>query len=258
METFNRHRFGQVLRLDLAANKNNMFLTATGAPIIAVVIALITTQFFSSKDTFAGSRSLQFCSTNLFLFYAFFPLCILSLCCETFAQKGKRDKMIDLLMLPASNLEKFLVRISYWAMTIIGGILVLFLADGLLLLCYWALDGESTSFIGYAVSRFLSKGMPFVVMTLSAFYAIIAVAFLGAVTIKRQYNLISSGMAYALLAIATSGMESSDFLISSNEISPSLTLILAIVIVAIGTAIFYASYRSFCRWQIATHKILNL
>lgn len=258
METFNRHRFGQVLRLDLAANKNNMFLTAIGAPIIAVVIALITMQFFSSKDTFAGSRSLQFCSTNLFLFYAFFPVCILSLCCETFAPESKQNKLIDLLMLPASNLEKFLVRISRWGMTIIGGILVLFLADALLLLCYWALDGESTSFIGYAVSRFLNEGTPFVVMTLSTFYTIIAIAFLGAVVIKEQYSYISLGLSGFLLAIATSHMESSDILIMVNEMSPSLTLVLAAVIVTIGTAIFYASYRSFCRWQIATHKILNL
>ena len=258
MKNFDWNRFSQLMKLDLTTNKNNILHSSIGAPIVVMATLLIVAQFFDPKEPFTGSRSLQFCSMNIFLFYAFFPVSIILLCFDIFAPESKRDKQIATLMLPASNLEKYLTHLTRWCLILIAGTLTFFLADALLILYYWATDGEATSLIGYAVSKFLSQGTPFIVITLSGFYAIVAIAILFAVGVQKQYTFVSLGFVLSLFAIASSGVEYSDFIIMANGMNTIHLLVLAAVIVSIGTAILYASYRSFCHWQVATHKVFNL
>lgn len=107
MKTFNIHRFGKVLKWTIYYNKSTLTKITLGFFIAFLAIYLLGTNLFfsssiSSPDRLNSAAGVTFGIFLVFLFLT--PSWILS-------NMKNRKSSLDYLMLPATNLEKFLARI---------------------------------------------------------------------------------------------------------------------------------------------------
>ncbi len=258
MKNFDWNRFGQVLTLDMTMNKKEMTTHMVGSAL-AVITLLIIDFSHDIPNGYPYSRAQLFCERSTFIIFILTLMTNMIYVGKIFRFEQKGTGIINLLMLPASNREKFLSRLACLAMAIAYSFLVLFLADALLILGFWLTTGECMSFNAYALSRMIDLGAPIFVCTISAIFFILTLTFLSAISIKAKS--VHSGIAIlcGLFVIAAGFL--SGLLTQLSTHTPATQAIVcfstSIFFVAAGSTFLYVSYRRFCRWQIASHKILK-
>jgi hypothetical protein len=107
MKTFDIHRFGKVLKWTIYYNKSTLTKITMGFFIAFLAIYFLTTDLFFSSSSSFPNRLNSAAGVTFGMFFVFLfltPSWILS-------NMKNRKSSLDYLMLPATNLEKFLARI---------------------------------------------------------------------------------------------------------------------------------------------------
>ena len=170
-----------------------------------------------------------------------------------YSLKGKHDKQA-LMLLPASNFEKYLMRYSTWIIILPIGVVASLGADLIQYVVNWLMGHPYTSFVFTRVFELIGKGLDalnaqdlnsFVicVMWLHSIYAIG-----GSFFRSRKYTWVLTTLVIIVIGLLMAWVmpESSN----DNAQTPTHVMAIADAITAILVMVnFWLSYRCFCRTQ---------
>ncbi len=273
MKNFDMTRFGRVLKLDFVEGLKPMLWGALAMLLLYLFffwyahnIAYDSNWYNTHPEKF----SLRVCeavggfSAVALFFYFLIAASIL------YRNEQKKQQRIAWLMLPATNLEKFLSRWIYMvAFSLVGGTLTFFVADliHIVYLCManYPVKVATVYFFGAfpRMSGDAVVGLWVNVFCVTWLYALLAAihAFflLGGVFFKKFHFIATSATAVLLFAIWATLYNGSGLYLYSNGIPRILFYGGLTVIYTCCAALFtWLAYRLFCRWQVVTHKFVNL
>ena len=262
MIQFNFNRFGKLARWSLT---NDRSYYVRGFMQVLVVLTLIflafTTHFFRFTVNDSSNPYIQ-CSTVTFLL--FFIELIIGPSLMFQSMKNKHDRQ-TLLMLPASNFEKYIMRYATWIILLPLYVIAFFAADLLQYLVNVIGGNEQVMFvttkmidkfgdIAKNLSKYPSSTMLLIYALLFWFHSLYA---LGATFFRsHKYSAIFTTVALIVFGMLTVGLstDSND----DDPHSPSSAYKYMAVIYGIWTLVnFWLSYRLFCRSQVKG-KFVNL
>ena len=249
-------RFGYVLRYDLNRGIRHMIWFSLGMVIVFILLFMwlhsMSSVFYEGKEpawaTYAIARH---AAQGGNMIICVFWLCVASTLFHDVQNKGPRTVM---QMLPATNLEKFLSRWVYMLVfSIIGGFVAFVLAD-MLHLGWLALSGKAIAPSSLRMFKnFAFEGNTETIMQFCGmFFALHSFALFGSVFF-RKFNLVAtfaSGLLLLILILLLCRNIPWD-----NGMRDNVYLAIEIPSIIIFTTL---SYRIFCRWQVVTHKLVNL
>lgn len=262
MIQFNFNRFGKLAKWSLT---NDRSYYVRGFMQVLVVLTLIfmafSTNFF--KFTIKGtSNPYLLCSTITILL--FFINLIIGPSLMFQSMKGKHERQ-TLLMLPASNFEKYLMRYSTWIILLPLYVLAFFGADLVQYLVNVIGGNEQVMFVttkmisklgdvGQKVSTYPRSTMLFIYVLMFWLHSVYA---LGATFFRsHKYSAIFTTVVLIVFGLLTVGlsMDSND----DDPHSPSSVFKYLAVIYGIWSLVnFWLSYKLFCRTQVKG-KFVNL
>ena len=132
MNSFNIKRFGQTLRWVLSVNQRRIFYAMAGSVVGVFMAEMILLRMSSYDSPFTMLRHYGDVGAALF---AVASLILVSTIVSGVNEKRKREAF---LMLPASNLEKFLALMAYTSVVCVLGVFLAFvLGDSLRMAWFW-------------------------------------------------------------------------------------------------------------------------
>jgi len=260
MKNFNPTRFAQVLRYTFATSRRNLLSGMAGMLFCYLLIFVVSnlTRQSSLPDTMYISGAAM--GMSIVATLIFFAVSAATL----FHPEESRQGRTALMMLPASNLEKFLARwVWLWAF-MLAGCLMLVVTDGLHYAYHWARGHEPVSVIGYwlrlwdvryvsaqhvAMDHLWKTDCCLMLMAVHAY-------FLLAATLVRRHAVVIAAAVLALLAVVCYWLVEhvGSHSLSAEQFLWSLFVVAILLIVGLtGLA-----YRCFCRWQLITRKYLSV
>lgn len=260
MKNFNIRRFGQTLKYEFVTNFRSFLWFALGMTLVYVVLF-----WFVHQWRMSGPMPVAVINHSV-AHGARIVMCIFLLCsaCVWFRDTQKKAPRIVMLMLPASNLEKFLSRWVYLVVfTIVCGMFTFFVAD-LLHAVYLGISGESMAFTsGIFLRDFPHGGNPYATsLVYSSFICIHAFGLMCGVLFKKYHVFASMATWILLFAVVGYSLyllfpDDQIHILSQEQIDQRTRV--AIVGTCIGTVLWtFLAYRIFCHWQVVTHKFVNL
>lgn len=274
MKNFNMTRFGRVLKLDFVEGRKAMMWGA-------LCMLLLYLFFFwfahnigvhSSRYDFVNdsAQALQlrmnaicegvavFSAIALFIFF-------LITASTLYRGEQKKQQRIAWLMLPATNLEKFMSRWIYMlAFSIVGGVLPFFVAD-VIHMGYLGMTGnpvvDATSYLLKVLPRVSLPYSPLakVVDIYLVWVTIHSLYLLGGVFFKKFHFIATSAVfavAMTCFATAANSLGYHDTPTPPDYILDNVISIgISVCLIALFT---WLAYWLFCRWQVVTHKFANI
>ena len=246
MVQFNLKRFSNVAKWSLRNDRSYFVRNFLQTLVILTLVFL----FFTTVVEFNGSKG-NYTPCALVAMVMLMAIVIMGPSLMFYSMTGKHD-MQSLLMVPASNLEKYLVRYGYWVVTLPIGLLAFFGADLIQYVVNWLLGHDYTMLVTSKVieSDFSNlKSLKFLNTVIMSFLWFQSVFALGG-TFFRSHKyawiltilvLIVFGM---LLVWVMPESTSVDEHTSTFDIVIGDVITLAWVIVN-----YWLSYRCFCRTQ---------
>ena len=260
MIQFNFNRFGKLAKWSLTNDRSFYVRGFMQALVILTLIYVgFTTNFL--KFTINGSSNpyLQ-CSTITFLL--FFITLIMGPSMMFQSMKGEHDRQ-TLLVLPASNFEKYIMRYSTWILQIPLYVIAFFAADLLQYLVNVIGGNEQVMFVttkmmekfgdmGKNLSREPSNLMIFIYVLMFWLHSVYA---LGATFFRsHKYSAIFTTVAIIVLGMLTIMVPGSG---DAKNDDPQGYIFMAIVLGIWALVNFWLSYRLFCRTQVKG-KFVNI
>lgn len=253
-------RFGRVLKLDFAQGYKSILWGSLRMLLLYLFL------FWFAHKTNSGTydyynlegflrRVIQaaagFCDFSLSIFF----LVVVSM---MFRAEQKKENRVVLLMLPASNLEKFVSRWLYvLAYSVIGGVGMFFVADALHMLYLWATDSmvmsASPVFLDYIVP---DRNTLTVINVYVATISVYTFFLLGGIFFKRNNFLICATLFVVFITVLVFNTINMPVYQSSQHFGT--TYIFTIIHLCLIALFTWLSYRLFCRWQVVTHKYANI
>lgn len=262
MKHFNLKRFGRVLSYTFLTLRRNLLSGMVGMLLCYLFIFVVSNMnchasLPETKYIVDQALGMSVMATFIFIAVATGTL---------FRPEESRQGRTSLMMLPASNLEKFLARwVWLWAL-ILAGCLMFVVADGLHAAYHW-LQGNDVHFaVSYISSALSSDGLRFADAHAEAmwrmhnvdiwlmFIALHAFYLFGSTLVRRFAFLWTSG-ALALMGFVWVWLIENEFNSWDEERFLWFIFVLAIVGIVLFT---WLAYRSFCRWQLITRKYLSV
>ena len=259
MKHFNMKRFAHVLSYTFSTSRRNLLSGMLGMLMCYLLMFFVAN--FSYKDTTVNS------SMVVDQAYDMSSLCTLIFVMLSvgtiFRPEESKQGRTALMLLPASNLEKFLGRWVYLWVYTQAGCLMFAVADGLNYVYQLTHGQEALSALSCLVEvgktssltarevamwRLSMADLFLVFMAVHAFYL------LGS-TLLRRYAFIVTSAVLALLVILWFWHFESLFSALSAERLLWLLFAFAIVCIILFT---WLAYRAFCHWQLITRKYLSL
>ncbi len=259
MKNFNIKRFGQVLKYELTTNYRNMLWNALGVMLFYLICCWFVHknwQYDTHQLTFAEFVSQGLADAG----HVVSVIVVLAAACLWFKNAQKKAPRTVMLMMPASNLEKFLAR---WVCLVVLTVVVCFFsffAADLLQALYLGVKGEPMTL---ATDNYLKEFVNgrYTLETYAGILFCHSFSLLCGVLYKR-YHIVAA-LASWLLLFAVAGYvlhllfpEPHTVYWEQYDAYRTYAVIAGSVI---GTVLWTVlSYRIFCRWQIVTHKFVNL
>ena len=277
MKNFDMTRFGRVLKLDFAEGLKTMMWGALCMLLLYLFFFWFAHNigFHRSQFYYAESETdLQYARMkaiaesvgvfSLMAMYIFFLLAASTL----YRGEQKKQQRIAWLMLPASNLEKFLSRWLYLvAWSVVGGILSFLVADAIHCAWLWMSGQPVIAAAGYffeywphPAENLYHDSWSHVITVYSLLTAIHAFFLLGGVLFKR-FHFIATGAVVVLLFALWATLYNSLMLYKSTPTTGDYnadSIVMAVFFFSVGALLTWLSYWLFCRWQVVTHKFANL
>ena len=281
MKNFDMKRFGQVLKLDFAEGRKAMMWGALCMLLLYLFFFWFAHEigyhnsrfdYINDPDEALLMRITTICEAvgifSAMAMYVFFLITASTL----YRAEQKKQQRIAWLMLPATNLEKFLSRWVYLLVfSLVGGLLPFFVAD----LIHMAYLGMTDCPVLAATNNFFNTfphtrivegeytgDNPFsVTMQYSFLIALHSFFLLGGVFFKK-FHFIATAAIFVLTMIGIATMANMFGYRNTPITTESALAIRYTIWIAVHicfTALFtWLAYRLFCRWQVVTHKFANV
>ena len=260
MIQFNFNRFGKLARWSLT---NDRSYYVRGFMQVLVILTLIflafTTHFFRFTVNGSSNPYLQ-CSTVTILL--FFIELIIGPSLMFQSMKGNHERQ-TLLMLPASNFEKYIMRYSTWIILIPLYVLAFFGADLLQYLVNVIGGNEQVMFVttkmieklGDMEQKVSAEPRYLMIFIYVLFFWLHSAYALGATFFRsHKYSAIFTTVAIIVLGMLTIMVPGSG---DAKNDDPQGYIFMAIVLGIWALVNFWLSYRLFCRTQVKG-KFVNL
>ncbi len=286
MNTFSFNRFGKMLRWVLSVNQRRI-LYAMAASVVGVFIAEMILLRMSSPY-FPFKMLNQYGDVGAAVF-AVTSLILVSTIVSGVNEKRKREAF---LMLPASNLEKFLALMTYTSVICVLGVFLAFvLGDSLRMAWFWISGPYTEAKVSYlddyyywwssAIPEMVNRLTPNVLVADSCnwFYLVMNIVVIAAIavwthslliiggTLFRKYSFVISCLVFILfwvifgktmqyfeLSMFTSNWEDGKYV--SGEVGIP-TYILAVLLPLLSVFNYWASFHIFKNLQLITNKWTN-
>ena len=262
MIQFNLCRFGKLAKWSLQGDKRYYVKTF----LQFLVVLLLTFLFFSMFVKGGGNHVMGYRSCSIAEFAVVLVNIVLGPALMFYSMEGKHD-MQTLLMLPASNFEKYLARYFNWIIVVVISIVACLVADGLQYLIHTLLGHDYTRFVtsvlNDVVVKALNENEAFntrffvsVLVLLIWFQSLYAV---GATLFRsRKFNWIITTIVIILIGMLFYKIGNKVEAIQLNEHSTMMDFALGVGFYLVWATInFCLSYRFFCRTQNIA-KFVNL
>ena len=275
MNNFSFNRFGQTLRWVVGVNFRNLMIWTLG---YMVGIFLGEQLFF----VFSNGHEIANVLGNISQFCTIFILIALAVGLSTvFYDLNKKTRREAFLMLPASNLEKFLAAVVYVTIVWTFFVALSFIAGDTLRMVYRALvNGDEwisavpmvlnaiePDFLWIYTQESTFEYMVMYTIVICAFIVWMHSLYIFGGTLLRKYSFVASSIVLILfmmllawltghyhLTIFTSNWEDDHYV--RQEVG-ALAYALAVVLPLLSIFNYWASYRIFKGFQLITNKWLN-
>ena len=276
MNTFSFNRFGKMLRWVLSVNQRRILYAMAGSVVGVFMAEMILLRMSSLDSPFTMLKHYGQVGAAVF---AVTSLILVSTIVSGVNEKRKREAF---LMLPASNLEKFLALMTYTSVVCVLGVFLAFvLGDSLRMAWFWVSGPYTeieTSVMGNPVETYYwwSSAIPkmmdwfYLVMNLFVIAAIAvwthSLLIIGG-TLFRKYSFVISCLVFILfwvifvktmhyfeLSMFTSTWENGRYV--SGEVGIP-AYILAILLPLLSVFNYWASFHIFKNFQLITNKWTN-
>lgn len=262
MKGFKLKRFKKVLAYDFTTGLYPMLWFSLG---MVILYLLLFGLFHNLHDAMGAANPPEMndflmkaiihevATAAVFVAYMF----VLGVACTIFRGVQRKAPRTVLLMLPASNAEKFLSRWVYLIVFSLLGSIGAFIVADLLHAGWQTLTGHRLPAIlatGYFFDRIPDPGRDrtydvisfyALLLTLHSFCLMCSVLF-------KKYHLVATFAVGLLLWTVINQLLRG--LLTPESKEPVLIALMALCIVVFTTL----AYRLFCRWQVVTHKFVNL
>lgn len=263
----------------MSVTSTKEYVTMVASTAIAFLFAMLVALMGSSAlgrsygiadrsmttDVFVGSGFTQMASALVILMFSVGG-------CWVFSNMKNKQQRIAFKMLPATDMEKFLVRVLYVSLGWwIGGMLAYCVADvARQLLCLCMGNGVTGSTIPAFFSSMADElwNGDFMGCMTSVLAAIMlnSVYVLGGTLFRRRQFVITTALMFVLTLVVvllsayvlTEGMGGWDFEIGSLTGSTTQKAIGSVVYLVISAVCYTLSFRIFRRMQVVNHRWTNL
>ena len=250
MSQFNFNRFGKLVRWSLTMDRRWFVKNTLSWLVVFTLMFLFFTCVARFNDQPASLPAYGAC-TSMVLFTTV-AILVLGPTMMFNSMRGKHDDQ-RLLMLPASNLEKYLMRYSYWLLLLPSFVGSFVVADLLQYLVNWLLGHEGRMLVMQymgspqlhigAVPRPLGICIVLTFVWLHSCYAVGATFFR-----SHKYAWILTTIALiVLLVIQSSFFSYSDYQEMKNDVTTMDYDVMDFISLAWAVLNFWLSYRIFCR-----------
>ena len=274
MKSFDIKRFGLVLKLDFAEGRKTMMWGALCMTLLYLFYFWFAWNVaFHNNMNPGGGFIHPLCEAvgvfSAMTMYIFFLLVASTL----WRSEQKKQQRTAWLMLPASNLEKFLARWVFMvAFSLVGGLLTFFVAD-LVHIAYlsttdYPVESATDDFFNlfphtrkFPSGEYTGDGPWSVTTQYVSLMAAHAFFLLCGVLFKRFHFIAASAVLVVVtcILIAAANMVGYRDVPAATDYELYMSYIIWMVIYACATVLFtWLAYRLFCRWQVVTPKFANL
>ena len=264
MIQFDIHRFGRLLKWTMSQDKayyKKSFLQMVVAMLLAFIFFLFVTKY-GQDDTWSNYEQGYRVAAGLIMFVAAGAV-VIGPSTMFYSMSGKHDRQ-NLLLIPASNFEKYLVRYMTWIVMLPIWAGAILLADVLQYIIHIVLGYEHYQFVvartfeltNYMVEsiahapNYLVPSLVIVGLWLHSVYTLGATFFR-----SRKYSFVYSTFAWIAVTILLSWLFPNWTL--SEEQLPEACLIGNAINIVWTIVNFWLSYVAFCRTQVIG-KFVNL
>ena len=281
MKQFNMTRFGRVLKLDFFEGRKAMMWGALCMLLLYLFFFWFAHNIgvhdsrFDYNITPAEALQLRMntiCeAVGVFSAIAMFIFFLIS-ASTLYRGEQKKQQRIAWLMLPASNLEKFLSRWIYLlVLSIVGGFLSFFVADlihmAYLTMTDYPVQSAADDFFKlfphtrtFPSGEYTGDSPLSVTSQYIAFIVIHAFFLLGGVFFRKFHFIATSAVlviAFASVVATVNMLGYRDTPVAHDEVTKQIIfwIIANSGLIALFT---WLAYWLFCRWQVVTHKFANV
>ena len=255
MIQFNINRFGKLAKWSLTNDKRYYVKSFLQGFVIMLLGFLFFPMLASSNVDHAGGY--QMCC--IMVVTIFFVTIVLGSSFMFYSMDNEHDRQ-NLMMLPVSNLEKYLMRYATWILLIPLYLVAFFAADLLQYVFHWIQGWDDVAFVASRLMEYASRiwhQMPaeakrIVINTLlgltiwfHSFYALGANFFR-----SRKHNWVLTTIVIILLTIVQGWILPFDDPTSYRE-TTTMDIVIADVVAGLWVVLnFWLSYKLFCRTQV--------
>lgn len=263
MIQFNINRFGKLAQWMLTNDKRYIVKSFLQAFVILLLIFL----FFTMIVKVNGGYDASYKSCTIAVIAILGVNIVLGPALMFYSMEGKHD-MQTLMMLPASNFEKYLVRNAQCVVLVPLYIVAILGADLIQYLIHLMAGHDYGRFVVGVLFDLCSKGLPYFDGSYGRFFATLIVFIIwlqsvyavGATLCRsRKFNWIVTTVFLILLGMLVIKLNDGFLeVVSLNEYSTTLDYVVGLGFYLIWTVInYWLSYRCFCRTQVIG-KFINV
>ena len=266
MKNYNMTRFGHVLKLDFAEGRKAMMWGALCMLLLYLFFFWFAwnigmhASVVNDWDTYIHGLCEAVAGFSMMAMYIYFLITASTL----YRGEQKKQQRIAWLMLPATNLEKFLSRWIYMLVfMLVGGVLTIFLADCIHMIWLQIADHPVHSMTKALIHNLphVDKYSPLlsVVNIYLSFVVIHSLFLLGGVFFKKFHFIATSAILAIVFSVIVWTINSLGYRDTPNTSDPTMSYIIWMCIdTCIVTVCTWLAYRLFCRYQVVTHKFANI
>ena len=271
MKNFNMTRFGRVLKLDFFEGRKALMWGALCMLLLYLFFFWFAhniafhDEYYGVNEPYVNELRIRCVCEAVGAFSAIAMFIFFLISASTlYRGEQKKQQRIAWLMLPASNMEKFLSRWIYLLVfSVVGGLLMFFVAD-LIHMAYLTMTDYPVQSAADDFFKIFPHTRTFSPLSVTSQYtaliAIHAFFLLGGVFFKKFHFIATSAVVVILFAgvVATVNMLGyRDTSVAHDEVTKQ---IIFWIIANSGLTVLFTwlAYWLFCRWQVVTHKFANV
>lgn len=266
--TFSMSRVGNLLRWNLMTTRRQTFRGLLMGCIILLLTSVSSAYGFMATEAPEAAVMWHTERMGIFCFLAFCALILFgpSLIVRDMTKKVQRSTFF---MLPASLLEKFVVRyLMVSVMLLAAFMVVMFVTDLLSMLVCGLLHGVAFKpFTLYFLEQFghyinfssdaSQDKIELTYVVLSLYLYLHSVALLCGV-IFRRLQVVVTGVIFLMQLIICEKLDTMPFLSFLDNMGDAAVVLFVLLCVALAVFHFILAYRFFCRMQLVGRKWLNV
>lgn len=266
MKNFDLQRFGRVLRFDFAQNRQHLLWCVLGMLMVYLFFFWFAHNIGMRVDIVTDweLHIKHICEGVGFFGVIGFYIYMLLMASTLYWREQKKAKRTAWLMLPATNMEKFLSRWVYLFVVSLGGLLMFFVADAIHMAWLWMTDKPIIAATTYSQYYFMPTSdirtdfAWFKVLSFDCFLMSVQAFFLMGGILFRKFQPIVTALVGIVLFLGLDYFRVCCGPDTSDIPNTWYHVMLSVFFVALTCVFTVLAYRLFCRWQLATRNFVNL